>query len=255
MDWNTEGLVVRSSSWSRGGILQLEIWSQLSFQAASLHWQQPHANLFCLLLLFLWNNKIWSLYSNTPDKNSGTCFWNLFLFCPLWHSMTLFPTPTPQSHGHYFLCSFFFSSFFNPFLNSFLLLYLQWSSFKVHISTLLFSLYSVSDTAYNYHISFSLFVVDNNVVFINSWPFLKLCVHISNALLNMINGICCHPIKLNVSKQTLLQWVLPPLNLIMYYQSSSPQGLKPWCYLFNFLLFIVPKPPVHQYSRDVNNSF
>lgn len=169
----------------------------------------------------------------------------------LWHCSPP-PLPSPMVT---ISSALFFSSFFNPFLNSFLLLYLQWSSFKVHISTLLFSLYSVSDTAYNYHISFSLFVVDNNVVFINSWPFLKLCVHISNALLNMINGICCHPIKLNVSKQTLLQWVLPPLNLIMYYQSSSPQGLKPWCYLFNFLLFIVPKPPVHQYSRDVNNSF
>lgn len=60
-----KSLVFRSSSWSRGAILKLGIWPQLSFQAVTLHWQQPHANLFCWLLI--WYSKIWSLCSNIPD--------------------------------------------------------------------------------------------------------------------------------------------------------------------------------------------
>lgn len=65
VDRQKQSLVFRSSSWSRGAILKLGIWPQLSFQAVALHRQQPHAKLFCWL--FVWYNKIWSLFSNIPD--------------------------------------------------------------------------------------------------------------------------------------------------------------------------------------------
>lgn len=103
VDRQKQTLVFRSSPWSRGAALKLGIWLQLSFQAVTLHWQQPHANLFCWL--FVWCNKIWSLFSNIPDLKKKT-FWKHF---PISASQTFYglSTSTSQSRDHSLICFLF----------------------------------------------------------------------------------------------------------------------------------------------------
>lgn len=67
--------------------------------------------LFVITLPMKQQNLISLFY--TPKKNSGTCFWNIFPFWPLWHAVTLFPTPTSLCHDNSFLYSFLKN---NPFL-------------------------------------------------------------------------------------------------------------------------------------------
>ena len=104
VDRQKQSLVFRSSSWSRGAILKLGIWFQLSFQAVTLHWERPHANLFCWL--FVWYYNIWSLFSNIPDLKKKKTFWKHF---PISASQTFYglSTSTSQSRDHSLICFLF----------------------------------------------------------------------------------------------------------------------------------------------------